>query len=78
MSDSEISQSANAGPHKCTCYPGEGPEPCTRQYALRDCWRVAVLDETQKLIVALKNRDRQPHEQALLDYCMRVRNVLEI
>ena len=62
----------------CTCFPGEGPEPCPRQHALRDCWRVAVLKETQENIVALKNRDRQPHEQVLLNYLMRVRNCLEI
>lgn len=62
----------------CTCYPGEGPLPCPRKHALRDCWRAAVIDETQKNIVALKNRDRQPHEQALLDYLMRVRCALEL
>lgn len=61
----------------CTCYPGEGPNPCTRQFALRECWRVAVLEETQQNIVALKNRDRQSHEQVLLDYLMRVRAALE-
>jgi hypothetical protein len=62
----------------CTCYPGEGPDPCPRKFALRDCWRVAVLDETQRHIVRLKNQDRHPPEQALLDYLMRVRNCLEI
>lgn len=62
----------------CTCYPGEGPVPCTRKFALRDCWRAAVLSQTQEHIVALKNRDRQPHEQRLLDYLMRVRTALEV
>lgn len=62
----------------CTCYPGEGPLPCTRRHALRDCWRVAVLTETQQNIIALKNRDRHSSEQKLLDYLMRVRTALEI
>lgn len=62
----------------CACFPGEGPDPCTRQFALRDCWRVALLAETQGYIVALKNRDRQPHEQRLLDYLMRIRTALEV
>lgn len=62
----------------CSCYPGEGPLPCPLKHALRDCWRSVVMDETQKNIVALKSRDRQPHEQALLDYLMRVRCALEL
>ena len=62
---------------QCTCYPGEGPQPCEHKYALHDCWRAAVMKETQQHIVALKNRDRQPHEQKLLDYLMRVRKCLE-
>mgnify|MGYP001591421465 CR=1 FL=1 len=61
----------------CTCYPGEGPVPCPRKFAFRDCWRAAVLEETQRTIVLLKNRDRQPHEQGLLNYMMRVRTCLE-
>lgn len=69
---------SNIDTRTCTCYPGEGPVPCPRKFALRDCWRAAVLDETQQYIVALKNRDRQPHEQKLLDYMMRVRNTLEV
>lgn len=76
--DIPVPEQAKADTRTCTCYPGEGPSPCPRKFALRDCWRSAVLDETQKNIVVLKNRDRQPHEQALLDYLMRVRNVLEI
>ncbi len=68
---------ARDDPRICTCFPGEGPIPCPRKFALRDCWRAAVLDETQQGIVALKNRDRHPHEQALLDYMIRVRTALE-
>jgi len=60
----------------CTCYPDEGPIPCPRKFALRDCWRSAVLDETQQHIAALKGRDRSPLEQRLLDYLMRVREAL--
>ena len=71
-------QEAKADTRACTCYPGEGPSPCPRRFALRDCWRKAVLEETQLNIVALKNRDRSPVEQALLNYMMRVRNALEI
>lgn len=71
-------EQADEHPRTCTCYPGEGPLPCTHQYALRDCWRVAVLAETQMMIVSLKNRDREPPEQSLLDYLMRVRTCLEV
>ena len=77
-SDAEgMAQAANEA-RPCSCYPGERPVPCERKFASRDCWRSAVLKETQANIVALKNRDRQPHEQVLLDYLMRVRNCLEI
>jgi hypothetical protein len=61
-----------------TCYPGEGPLPCPRKFALRDCWRSAVLDETQGHIVRLKNRDRRPDEELLLNYLKRVRCALEL
>ena len=73
-----LAPSQNTDTRTCTCYPGEGPLPCPRKFALRDCWRSAVLDETQKHIVRLKNQDRHKDEQALLDYLMRVRNALEI
>lgn len=73
-----MDQAVETKPRACTCYPGEGPWPCEGKHALRDCWRAAVIDETQKHIVALKNRDRQPHEQSLLDYLMRVRCALEL
>ena len=82
MSDQPSAKQSNEAQAKdtrrCTCFPGEGPIPCTRQHALRQCWRVAVLAETQQNIVMLKNQDRNPGEQVLLDYLMRVRNCLEI
>lgn len=68
---------ATSDPRTCTCYPGEGPLPCPRKFALRDCWQSAVLEETQQHIVALKGRDRTVAEQRLLDYLMRVRTALE-
>lgn len=73
----QLENEAKADTRNCTCFPGERPEPCERKFASRDCWRSAVLKETQANIVALKNRDRQPHEQILLDYLMRVRTALE-
>ena len=62
----------------CTCFPGEGPDPCPRRFAYHDCWKAAVRDETQALVVALKNRDRNAYEQLMLDYAMRVRTALEV
>lgn len=62
----------------CTCPPDERPEPCERRYALRDCWRFAVLRETQDSIVELKSRDRNNAEQVFLDYLMRVKTALEL
>lgn len=62
----------------CSCYPGEGPLPCPKKFALRDCWRSAVLDETQQHIVRLKNQDRHPSEESLLNYLKRVRCALEL
>jgi hypothetical protein len=73
----DLAAEAKADTRTCTCYPGEGPIPCTRKFASRECWQAAVLAETQQLIVGLKNRDRQPPEQTLLDYAMRVRTALE-
>lgn len=64
-------------PRGCSCYPGEHPVPCPGKHALTECWRAAVLAETQEMIVELKGHDRQPHEQALLDYMMRVRTAIE-
>ena len=69
---------AKAGPTVCSCYPGEGPLPCPLKHALRDCWRAAVLDETQQHIVRLKNQDRHPSEELLLQYLKRVRCALEL
>lgn len=63
----------------CTCHPDDNPPiPCPRKFALRECRRSAVLDETQRNIVAIKNRDQAPHETALLGYLMRVRDALEL
>jgi hypothetical protein len=31
----------------CSCFPGERPEPCERQFAYHDCWRAAVRREPQ-------------------------------
>lgn len=62
----------------CICPPDERPEPCEHEYDLRDCWRFAVLRETQDSIVELKNRDRNNAEQVFLDYLMRVRTALEL
>jgi hypothetical protein len=74
----DYGQAKEIHPRPCTCYPGEGPIPCPRKYAFRDCWKAAVLDETQKHISALKQVDRHKHEQELLDYLMRVRTALEV
>jgi hypothetical protein len=73
----EVRHFLKAKADTCTCYPGEGPLPCPRKFALRDCWRSAVLDETQGHIVRLKNRDRRPDEELLLNYLKRVRCALE-
>ena len=62
----------------CTCHPDDAPIPCERKYATTHCWRSAVYKETRKMIVSLKNQDRNSLEQGLLDYFMRVeRAVLE-
>jgi hypothetical protein len=60
----------------CSCYPGEGPTPCERKHALRECWQSAVWKETEANIAELKSRDRDSIEQFLLDYMMRVRAAL--
>ena len=77
MSDTQACE-AKPDTRTCSCYPGEGPEPCERKHAFHDCWRSAVQKETQALIVALKNRDRNAYEQLMLDYAMRVRTALEV
>jgi hypothetical protein len=69
---------AKAGPQNCSCYPGEGPLPCPLKGALRDCWRAAVIEETQKYIVMLKNMDREAHQERLLHFLKRVRCALEL
>ena len=70
--------SAAEDTRRCTCLPDERPESCPRKFAYRHCWRAAVLEETQRNIVLLKNHDRNFHEQALLDYLMRVKTALEV
>lgn len=77
MADTATSE-AKVDNRTCSCYPGEGPLPCTKQHAFHECWRVAVRAETQQNISILKGRDRQPHEQKLLDYLLRVRTALEV
>jgi hypothetical protein len=74
----ECATQENADTRSCSCYPGEGPLPCPRKFALRDCWRAAVLDETQQNLVAFKNRDRTASEERLLHYFKRVRCALEL
>lgn len=78
MTTADQACDAAADTRGCSCFPGERPEPCERKHAFRDCWRAAVLKETQDNIVAMKNRDRGPAEQAVLDYFMRVRTALEV
>jgi hypothetical protein len=75
---------AVADTRPCTCHPADNPPvPCPRQFAVKDCRRVAVLRETQKNIIAIKSRDQNvaPNlirfERELLDYMMRVRDALE-
>lgn len=69
---------AVADARSCTCHPDdERPDPCPRRHGFNECWRAAVLDETQKNIVYLKNQDRSIFEQSMLDYLLRVRKVLE-
>lgn len=70
-------QAGKEDARSCTCHPDERPEPCERKHASRDCWRSAVLKETQAHIVRLKNQDRSPEEQQTLNYLMRVREALE-
>lgn len=67
-----------AEPRACTCHPDDAPIPCERKHGATHCWRSAVYKETRLGIVELKNKDRNPAEQALLNYMMRVeRAVLE-
>lgn len=61
----------------CTCHPDDAPSPCPRKFATHHCWRAAVYDEARTAVIALKNRDRGPLEQALLNHMMRVERALE-
>lgn len=61
----------------CTCHPDDAPIPCEHKFAASECWRAAVLAETKREIILIKNRDRSTQEQRILDYLMRVRRALE-
>lgn len=61
----------------CTCHPDDAPVPCPRKFAAHHCWRAAVYEETRSHIVLLKNTDRNPIEQQMLDYFMRVDRALD-
>lgn len=74
-----MDQSAEAkeDTRKCTCHPDDRPEPCTRKFATSHCWRAAVYEETRGHVIKLKNVDRIPIEQEMLDYFMRVERALD-
>ena len=74
-----MDQAAQAKPDNrtCTCHPDDAPVPCPRKFAAHHCWRAAVYDETRKHIAQLKNSDRSPVEQEMLDYFMRVDRALD-
>jgi len=61
----------------CCCHPDDAPIPCPRKFATHHCWRAAVYQETRDGMIALKNRDRNPAEQFLLNYMMRVERALD-
>jgi len=61
----------------CACHPDDAPSPCPRKFAARHCWRAAVYEETREGMIRLKNRDRNPAEQLLLNYMMRVERALD-
>lgn len=60
----------------CNCHPDDAPVPCPRKFATHHCWRASVYDETREALVHLKNKDRSPTEQKILDYLMRVERAL--
>jgi hypothetical protein len=74
-----MEQVAEAKPdtRACTCHPDDAPVPCPRKFATNHCWRAAVYAETWKMVIDLKNRDRQPREQVLLEYLMQVERALD-
>lgn len=77
--DFPSSQAAEATPdtRTCTCHPDDAPVPCPRKFATHHCWRAAVYEETRAHIVKLKNVDRHPVEQEMLNYFMRVERALD-
>lgn len=74
-----MDQAAEAKPdtRTCTCHPDDRPEPCPRRFATSHCWRSAVYSETWEAMVRLKNQDRNPAEQLMLNYLMRVEHALD-
>ena len=72
-----VEQAAKVDNRTCTCHPDDKPIPCPKKYATRECWRAAVYEETKRYVIGLKNRDRQPHENILLDYMKRVERALD-
>lgn len=76
--ESHPNEVKNAAPLACTCHPDDRPEPCQRKHGHIHCWQAAVFADTRKLIVALKNVDRSPLEQSILNYAMRVERALEL
>jgi hypothetical protein len=68
---------AKTDTRQCACHPDDRPAPCTRKFATSHCWRAAVYEETRSHIVKLKNVDRHPIEQQMLDYFMRVERALD-
>lgn len=73
----ELAAEAKPDTRTCTCHPDDKPIPCPRKFATHHCWRAAVYEETKRYVIDLKNRDRQPHENVLLDYMKRVERALD-
>ena len=74
---SEIAEQAKEDTRRCTCHPDDAPIPCERKHATNHCWRAAVYRETREAAIPLKNRDRNPVEQKMLDYLKRVERALD-
>ena len=61
----------------CSCHPDDRPNPCEKRYAAGHCWRAAVYRETREAMIELKNRDRNPIQEAMLHYLKRVERALD-
>lgn len=61
----------------CTCHPDDAPIPCPRKFAAHHCWRAAVYQETRQGMIDLKNKDRNPGEEMMLNYLKRVERALD-